>query len=119
MKIKLTDTSDLEQRYDLEKLLSDAVPTAQSDLAVPTAKRTNTVPTASTVPTVNSVPTAGKYDRYHQAYPESVKVPLKKGTISLLKGKAQELGFGSMSKLIRSALRYALSHDDFSAGWHK
>lgn len=109
MKIKLPP----EPKFDLDKLLDIAVPTG----AVPTeAGASATVPTDA-VPTAG-VPT-GKYDKLHNAFPESVKVPLRTGTIAMLKVKAQELGFGSMSKLIRSALKYALSHGDFREGWDK
>lgn len=132
MKIKLPP----EPKFDLDKLLDIAVPT---DAVPPEAGAPATVPTAAVptaaggtgaVPTAKSnaaptyaVPTAGvptgKYDKLHNAFPESVKVPLRTGTIAMLKVKAQELGFGSMSKLIRSALKYALSHGDFKEGWDK
>ena len=83
-------------------------------IKLPDAVPTGAVPTGA-VPT-DAVPTAkGRYDKYQEAYPEMVKLRLKAGTTALLKAKAKELGFGSMSKLIRSALKYALSHDDFKS----
>lgn len=125
MSIKLTETlapQGKEKKYDLNKLLESAVPTAAvPTAAVPTAKpnavataNSNTVPTAAVATVDDAVPT-GKYDKLQAAYPEMVKLRLRAGTTALLKAKAKELGFGSVSKLIRAALKDALSHEDFRA----
>lgn len=141
MKIKLQP----EPKFDLDKLLDIAVPTgavppeAGVPAAVPpAAEASGTVPPATGAPGAEASETGdpekllaeapvteapakpgGRFDRYHSQFPELVKCYFRTGATAMLKVKAQELGFGSMSKLIRSALKYALSHGDFKEGWDK
>ena len=83
-------------KLDLDALLSmdDAVPTAP-------------VPTAP-VPTVK-----GRYDKYAESYPETLKIHLKKGSSEAFKQFAHERGFSSVSTMIRAAVLHCFHDPNF------
>lgn len=59
----------------------------------------------SAVRTGESAVRTGRYDRLHNEFPERIEVRLKAGTKKVLQTKAQELGFNSIGKLVRIALK--------------
>lgn len=99
------------------------VPTMTSNELDKLLKSDDASPLANTSPLVNASPLVpkvreGKFDKYNKEFPEEIKLHCRKGTKSLLQERYRELGFSSVSTLIRSAIAFALSSNEFRKGWN-
>ena len=119
MIIRLTEYNE-QTKMDL-----DAVPTATVPTVVPPTVRTETVRTDNNIVRTekDAVRTdevsKGKFNKYHDVYPERIEVCFKRGAKSQLKEWCEQRGFSSVSTMIRSAIKYAIKHPEFVNGWDK
>jgi hypothetical protein len=53
------------------------------------------------------------YDKRAEAFPESLKIRLKVGTLEILRKEAKSRGFSGISDMTRAALKVALNNKEF------
>lgn len=78
---------------------------------------TNTVRTETDV--VRTDEPVGKFDKYHDVYPERMEICFKRGGKQLLKDLCRARGFSSVSTMIRSGIAFLMMHPEFKNGWDK
>ena len=90
-------------------------PTVRTE--IPTV-RTATVRTEKDAVRTDEV-SKGKFNKYHDVYPERIEVCFKQGAKAMLKEQCKQRGFSSVSTMIRSAIKFAIQHPEFKTGWDK